>query len=254
MWIIEVETVIKRDIPRLGLNDPFPDPRRAPEHGLLALGGDFSPGRLISAYRLGIFPWPLDGYPYVWFCPDPRMVVRPSDVNVSRSLRKVLRSGELRVTFDEAFGDVIRACASTPRKDWPGTWIVDQVIRAYSRLHELGFAHSVETWHGDELVGGLYGVSVGSVFCGESMFHRKDDASKVAFVALAAQLDAWGYDMIDCQVHTSHLALLGAHEISRDRYLAQLATYVDKLPQRDRWAFELDLAELGAPRDTNPPT
>ncbi len=183
-------------------------------NGLLAAGGDLTPARLINAYRSGIFPWYNEGQPILWWSPDPRAVLFPSRLKVSRSLRKTLKKGEFKVTLDTAFRQVMQACAA-PRTDDGGTWITDDMLDAYCRLHELGIAHSVEAWRGDELVGGLYGVAIGRVFFGESMFSRATDASKVAFVHLVQQLERWGYAVIDCQVGSSHLQSLGAEDISR---------------------------------------
>ena len=203
----------------------FPDPREATEDGVLALGGDLDPRRIVAAYARGIFPWPVSGM-LAWFSPDPRMVLQWPNLRVSRSLRKVLRDGAFTVTFDQAFERVIAACATIERVGQPGTWITRGMREAYAELHDLGFAHSVEVWRGRELVGGLYGVSIGTMFCGESMFHHATDASKVAFVTLARQLEAWGFAFLDCQLHTDHLASLGAQTMPRDAFLAALAEAV----------------------------
>ncbi len=209
-------------IPLLAAHDPsrFPDVRRAlrEPNGLLAAGGDLSPQRLAGAYRRGIFPWFGVGDPILWWSPDPRTVLVPDRIRISRSLRKRLRRRELGVTMDRDFGAVIRACAA-PREPDGGTWIVPEMVAAYERLHRLGLAHSLEVWSGDptgdRLVGGLYGVSIGRVFFGESMFSRSTDASKVALVHLCDRFRAWGLDLIDCQMHTEHLASLGAQTVQR---------------------------------------
>ena len=185
-------------------SEPFPDVEQAETEpdGLLAVGGDLSPQRLINAYRRGIFPWYGVGQPILWWAPDPRLVLFPGQLRVSRSLRKTLRKRLLTATLDRAFEAVIRACATTPRPGAPGTWLVQDMIHAYCRLHRQGLAHSVEVWADGELAGGLYGVSLGRVFFGESMFSRRDDASKVALVHLVSRLSDWGYRLIDCQVRT----------------------------------------------------
>jgi leucyl/phenylalanyl-tRNA--protein transferase len=208
---------------------PFPDPALAETEpdGLLAVGGDLSPQRLANAYRQGIFPWYSEGQPILWWSPDPRMVLFPERLHVSRSLRKVLRRGLFEVTFDRDFDAVIHACAA-PRKTGDGTWITPQMMTAYRRLHEQGLAHSVEAWHQGELVGGLYGVTLGRLFFGESMFSAMRDASKVAFVHLVRSLQAAGCPLIDCQVHTTHLESLGAELIPRARFLRLLEVHVDQ--------------------------
>lgn len=182
--------------------------------GLLAAGGALSPAWLLEAYSQGIFPWFSDGQPILWWSPDPRMVVIPGEARVSRSLRKTLRAGRFEVRCDTAFRQVIRACAG-PRRHAQGTWIQPEMVAAYCRLHELGWAHSVETWLDGELAGGLYGIALGRVFFGESMFHRVSDASKVAFVHLARALECRNFSVMDCQMTTPHLASLGGREISR---------------------------------------
>ena len=215
---------------------PFPDPALAETepNGLLAVGGDLSPQRLRSAYRLGIFPWYGAGQPILWWSPDPRLVLFPDRLRISRSLRKTLRRGEFTVSLDRDFGAVIRACAA-PRADAGGTWIVPAMARAYERLHVLGLAHSAEAWRGDELAGGLYGVAMGRVFFGESMFSRASDASKVALAYLARCLSAWGYALIDCQVYTPHLASLGAVEMPRAEFQRRLAEAIDQPVAGHAW-------------------
>jgi leucyl/phenylalanyl-tRNA--protein transferase len=190
----------------------FPPPEEADASGLVAVGGDLSPERLLLAYSMGIFPWPLVEKPLLWFSPDPRMVLRPRELVVSRSLRKTLRRGDFEVRLDTAFERVIARCAEIPRRGEAGTWITRDMACAYARLHELGFAHSAEAWQDGELVGGLYGVSLGAAFFGESMFADRPDASKVAFASLVQQLEAWRFELIDCQVHTEHLARFGARD------------------------------------------
>ncbi len=199
----------------------FPSPELAEPGGLLAVGGDLSPRRLLLAYSLGIFPWFGDDEPLLWWSPDPRCVLYPSEVRISRSLAKVLRQERFRVSFNEAFGEVVAACAISRRRQ-PGTWITQEMRTAYGRLHRLGYAHSVECWWGDELVGGLYGVALGRCFFGESMFHRATDASKVALVALARRLVELGWPLIDCQLPNPHLSSLGAVEIPRREFLQRL--------------------------------
>ncbi|MEY3808015.1 MAG: hypothetical protein RI893_991 [Pseudomonadota bacterium] len=202
--------------------------------GLLAIGGCLSKKRLLNAYRYGIFPWYNPGEPILWWSPDPRLVLFPDKLIISRSLGKTLRKNIYSVTINQAFNAVIGACAN-PRKDAAGTWITTEINTAYNQLHHAGFAHSIETWFGDELVGGLYGVAIGRVFFGESMFHTKTDASKVAFATLVQQLNAWGYQMIDCQIHTRHLESFGAEEISRDYFTQFLNQYCEAPAHVSAW-------------------
>jgi leucyl/phenylalanyl-tRNA--protein transferase len=232
---------------RLGADLAFPSPEEADPSGLLAVGGDLAPERLLLAYSLGIFPWPLVAEPLLWFSPDPRMAMRPAELRVSRSLRKVLRRGDFEVRLDTAFAEVVRRCAQVPRRDEAGTWITPELSAAYCRLHELGFAHSAEAWQHGELVGGLYGVSLGGTFFGESMFAERSDASKAAFVALVRQLAAWGFDLIDCQVHTEHLARFGASEWPRRRFLRALAASLERSSRRGVW--RLDATAVGGRRE-----
>lgn len=213
----------------------FPPPDLAEDDGLLALGGDLSEERLILAYSLGIFPWYSEGMPILWWSPDPRLVLMPSELKVSRSLRQTIRKGTYRVTFDSAFGDVMRNCASSPRRNGEGTWITDEMIEAYRRLHTDGFAHSVECWHDDELAGGLYGVSLGAAFFGESMFARRSDASKVALTALVERLKRLPMALIDCQVVTSHLVGLGAREVRRKEFARMLRRALDVPVAPGKW-------------------
>lgn len=201
----------------------FPPPQLSREDGLLALGGDLTVDRLILAYSMGIFPWYSPGEPILWWSPDPRLVLYPESLVVNRSLRKTLKRGIYRVTMDRAFSLVISHCATIKRAEEEGTWIVDEMQEAYTALHKAGYAHSVEAWEGDELVGGLYGVSLGRAFFGESMFARKTDASKLCFAQLVRFLQNEGFDFIDCQVTTDHLLRFGAEEIPRTRFLEELA-------------------------------
>ncbi|HEY8553318.1 MAG TPA: leucyl/phenylalanyl-tRNA--protein transferase [Burkholderiales bacterium] len=220
----------------------FPPVELASPDGLLAVGGDLRPARLLAAYRQGIFPWYNEGQPILWWSPDPRAVLFPARLRVSRSLRKRLRSGKFRVTCDVCFRDVMLACAG-PRPQYPhgGTWITPAMVEAYTELHRLGHAHSVETWLGDRLVGGLYGVALGGIFCGESMFSRESDASKVALVYLVRQLERWGYALIDCQLPSAHLASLGAEAIPRRTYMALLADALALPGRPPPWRFDTDL-------------
>ncbi len=204
----------------------FPDPREADADGLLATGGDLEPATLLAAYRQGVFPWPAADIDLLWWSPDPRAVLPPDGVHVSRSLARRLRRGAFRVTIDAAFDDVVAGCADRPAAD--ETWITPAIRDAYARLHRLGWAHSVEVWVGGALAGGLYGVSIGALFAAESMFHRVTDASKVALVALAQHARAVGVQLVDVQMPTPHLQSMGAVTISRDEYLAALALAVTR--------------------------
>ncbi|WP_413670804.1 leucyl/phenylalanyl-tRNA--protein transferase [Mucilaginibacter sp. Mucisp86] len=194
----------------------FPKPDLAEPDGLLAVGGDLSTERLLLAYRNGIFPWYSDDTPILWYSPHERFVLYPDELKVSKSMRQVLRSDKLRVTVDTCFNEVITACSTAPREGQDGTWIVPDMIAAYNRLHQEGYAHSVEVWLDDKLVGGLYGVHVGGVFCGESMFSRVSNASKTALIYLC---NTGLYKLVDCQVHTDHLESMGARMISREEYM-----------------------------------
>jgi leucyl/phenylalanyl-tRNA--protein transferase len=215
----------------------FPPPDEA-EDGLLAVGGDLRPERLLIAYARGIFPWYGEGLPILWHSPDPRMVLLADRLIVNRSLAKTIRRRPYRVELDRAFADVVRRCAAVPRPGQDGTWITEDMIAAYVALHELGYAHTAEAWEGDRLVGGVYGVSLGGAFFGESMFADRPDASKVAFVALVEQLARWGIGLIDCQVHTEHLERFGAEEWPRPRFLAALATALEAPTRKGRWTFD----------------
>ena len=203
----------------------FPDPRAADADGLLATGGDFEPATLLAAYRQGVFPWPIDGVDLLWWSPDPRAVLRPDGVHVSRSLARTLRGGRFRVTIDAAFDDVLAGCAE-PRAADDGTWITPAMRNAYGRLHRLGWAHSVEVWADGALAGGLYGVAIGALFAAESMFHRVRDASKVALVGLAQHARAVGVRLVDVQMPTPHLTSMGAVAVPREHYLQALAEAV----------------------------
>ena len=216
----------------------FPDPREAEESGLLGVGGDLSPERLLLGYANGIFPWYSEGQPVLWFSPDPRCVLEVDGLHIGRSLRKVIKRGDLRVTMDTAFEDVILACKTAPRPGQDGTWITADMFAAYSHLHHLGYAHSVEVWRGDELVGGLYGVGLGRFFAGESMFSRVSDASKTGLVWLVRQLSAWGYGLIEAQVKTQTLERMGAEEIDRAVYLERIADLVNAPGRTGLWSFD----------------
>ena len=200
----------------------FPPPELADDDGLLAIGGDLSVERLILAYSMGIFPWYSDNDPILWWSPDPRLVLIPAELKVSRSLRQTINKGIYRVTTNTAFEDVIRNCATIRRKGQGGTWITDDMIKAYVRLHKAGYAHSVESWADDELAGGFYGVMMGKAFFGESMFAKKTDASKVAFATYAARLAEKSFELIDCQVSTEHMKRFGAKEIARAEFMKLL--------------------------------
>ncbi len=206
----------------------FPDPYNAPGDYPLAIGGDLSPERLIFAYSLGIFPWYSEDEPILWWSPDPRMILFPDELKISRSLKKVLKNKGFEVRFNTAFEDVIKNCATVKRKGQDGTWLTPEMIEAYIRLHKLGFAHSVETYLDGKLVGGLYGVAIGGVFFGESMFHKVSDASKVAFVHLVKRLKEKGFDIIDCQQSTPHMARFGAREIPRKEFLDIISKSIHK--------------------------
>ena len=216
----------------------FPPPDYADPSGLLAVGGDLSSERLLEAYRLGIFPWYSDDQPILWWSPDPRLTLDLKDFKISRSLGKTLRKGLFNVTFDCAFEEVIRACASVPRETQSGTWITAEMQEAYINLHGLGYAHSVESWLGAKLAGGLYGVSLGKAFFGESMFHLKSDASKVALATLVAKLKSWDFHFIDSQMTTDHMLNLGAKELSRRVFLKRLQSALRHPTKRGRWRLE----------------
>ena len=204
-------------------------------NGLLAVGGDLSPERLIAAYRQGIFPWFEASQPILWWSPSPRAVLFPDRIYLSKSLKKRLRRKDYTVTCDQQFRRVMQHCADTPRAGQDGTWITDEMLQAYGELFDRGIAHSIETWQDGQLVGGLYGIAIGKVFYGESMFSLSTDASKVAFAHLAKQLENWGFAVIDCQVSNPHLTSLGAEEISREVFCKLLSDNIDKR-SGDNWA------------------
>lgn len=221
-------------------DSPFPPLETALKEpdGLLAAGGDLSPERLVNAYHQGIFPWFNEGEPILWWSPDPRCVLYPDQVKISRSLRKTLNKNLFEVRMDTAFESVMQACAET-RKDQEGTWINTAMLEAYTRLHELGYAHSVECWQDNQLVGGLYGIAIGKVFCGESMFTRRSDASKVALVHLCQFLLQRQFELIDSQVYTSHLESLGAVMIPRNDYLDVLKQYTLEDDEPGKWDISM---------------
>lgn len=212
----------------------FPPVELANEDGILAVGGDLSPNRLLLAYSSGIFPWYNEDEPIIWWAPNPRFVIFPRDLRVSKSLRKLIKRGAFEVTFDRAFREVMSGCRS-PRKNQDGTWITDEMLEAYCLLHELGFAHSVEAWQDGELAGGLYGVSLGRCFFGESMFTRVSNASKVAFATLAERLLSHDFQLIDSQVYTDHLSTFGAINIPRDEYQIHLDRILQYETLRGDW-------------------
>jgi len=226
-------------LPLLHKGSPFPPLTQAlaRPNGLLAAGGDLSATRLLDAYRHGIFPWFGQDDPILWWSPDPRMVLFPHEFKLSHSLRKTLRKGQFEVRTDSALEQVMRACAA-PRKGENGTWIVEEMITAYCELHRLGYAHSVEVWMEGELAGGLYGVAIGRMFYGESMFSRRSDTSKIALACLARQLERWNFGMIDCQMYTPHLASLGAREIPRSEFICQLQSLIAQPGPSSPWHFE----------------
>ena len=225
-------------------DSPFPcvSAALASTGGLLAAGGDLSARRLVDAYARGIFPWYSPGDPILWWSPDPRMVLYPEELKVARSLARTLRSRHYEIRVDTAFGRVMAGCAA-PRAGEGGTWISPEMIAAYTQLHELGVAHSVETWINGELAGGLYGIALGRAFYGESMFTQVPDASKIAFVHLVRQLQRWDFGVIDCQMNTAHLARFGAREIPRADFIAQLNNLVNLPAVPIPWRFDHDLAE-----------
>ncbi len=215
----------------------FPPPSEAEPDGLIALGGDLSPLRLLNAYAEGIFPWFRDEEDVFWFSPDPRMLLFPHDLKISASLKRVIRSGKFEVRCDTVFRDVIEGCASAFRQDQDGTWIDREFIDAYSELHRLGYAHSFETFTHGELCGGLYGVSVGRAFFGESMFHKTTDASKVAFCAMVEKIKTWQFDFVDCQVETDLVKRFGAKPVPRGDYLERLKKAISPPSLKGKWVL-----------------
>jgi leucyl/phenylalanyl-tRNA--protein transferase len=214
----------------------FPPVHLTSEGGILAIGGDLSPGRLLEAYRQGIFPWYSEGDPIVWWSPDPRFVLFLDELRVSRSMKKVLRHNVFRITYDHSFKEVVEYCRKARRKK-KGTWITHEMLEAYSILHTLGFAHSAEAWHGDKLVGGIYGVSIGRCYFGESMFSLMSNASKVALIHLVHKLKELKFEFLDCQVHTDHLESLGARYVSRDDFLNLLTAGLMYETLRGNWRY-----------------
>lgn len=220
------------------------EPENFSSPGIIGIHGNLSPGVLLSAYSQGVFPWYDDESPILWWSPDPRFILEPECLHVSSSMRKTLRKRNFSVTLDRAFSEVIHACATVPRNGQDGTWIVPEMEEAYGRLHELGFAHSVEVWHGENLVGGLYGISLGKLFFGESMFSLRSNASKIAFILLARGLQEKGFPMIDCQVFTEHLEKLGAYEIDREDFLERLEEGLAFPTSRGKWTGWLNLEDV----------
>jgi leucyl/phenylalanyl-tRNA--protein transferase len=223
----------------------FPPPDRAERSGLLAVGGDLRPERLLLAYSMGIFPWYDEDMPILWHSPDPRAVLLPGDLHVPRSLAKTMRKQPFELRLDSAFAEVIAACARAYRPGQGGTWITEDMQNAYIRLHEMGFAHSAEAWRDGELVGGLYGVSLGTIYYGESMFAAAPDASKAAFVALVRQLTRWGFSLIDCQQKTEHLTRFGAVMWRRKKFQEALAAGLEQPTRKGPWRLDADLAAGG---------
>jgi leucyl/phenylalanyl-tRNA---protein transferase len=214
----------------------FPDPLATDDEGLVAMGGNLSPGVLLSAYEQGIFPWFDKSNPILWWSPNPRCVLKPEERHISASMKKVLNSGRYRVSFDTAFESVIANCADIKRKKQKGTWITHEMQAAYIKMHILGFAHSVEVWDNNELAGGLYGLALGNMFFGESMFSFKTNASKTAFLTLAEFLEQKYFSLIDCQIYTDHLATLGAKKMDRREFLTHLAENPESTGLRGNWS------------------
>lgn len=222
---------------------PFPRPGRADENGIVAVGARPDPELLLAAYRRGIFPWPHEGLPLPWFSPDPRFALRPERAHLGRSLRKTLRSGRFEVRADTAFPAVVAACARISRPDQSGTWITREMFDGYHELHRRGFAHSIEAWRDGRLAGGLYGLSLGGVFFGESMFALVPDASKAAFATLLANLAHWRFPLVDCQAATDHLARFGARPWTRNRFLVVLRNALALPDRRGPWTLEVGPVE-----------
>jgi leucyl/phenylalanyl-tRNA---protein transferase len=228
---------------RLSDRVTFPPAHFASRNGLLAIGGDLSASRILMAYRMGIFPWFSDDDPILWWSPDPRLVLFPEEIRVSRRLRRTIRQGEFTVTADTVFDQVIRECARIRVENGEQTWLVDNMVEAYKKLHEMGYAHSIETWSEGRLAGGLYGVSLGGVFFGESMFTRVSNASKIALVALCSHLMIRKFHMIDCQVATTHLVSMGAREISRKNFLKKLTSSMKHPTDCGKWDVSLRMPQ-----------
>lgn len=226
---------------QLGNDIVFPPVEYADEHGLLAYGGDLSPERLLLAYRQGIFPWYAQGQPILWWCPEPRMVIYPQALHISRSLRKSLKQNCFSVTLDTCFRDIMEACANSRIASGEGTWILPEMVEAYCNLHRAGFAHSVEVWHDGELAGGMYGVSLGRAFFGESMFSYQTNASKTAMAYLCAQLTRWDFGLLDCQVANPHLVRMGGVELSRGDFMAKLQKLRRFPARRGKWVLDSDI-------------
>ena len=223
---------------RLPEQNIFPSPCLAEDNGLLAVGGDLSESRLLNAYKEGIFPWYSHGDPILWWSPNPRLIIKPENFILSRSLRQTLKKNTFRITMDTVFREVIENCSEVHKKKAGDTWITREMINAYIDLHDSGYAHSIEAWKGNELAGGLYGVSLGSAFFGESMFTKTSNASKAAFAALVFQVSSWKFSFIDCQVTTKHLLSLGASEIPRDEFLNMLADSLEAPAKKHKWSFD----------------
>ena len=224
----------------------FPAPDLAEEDGLLCIGGDLSGERLLLAYSLGIFPWYSEGYPILWWSPDPRLVLFPQELKISRSLRQTLRKNVYEITFDTAFPEVVANCGTIDRKKDKGTWITAEMLEAYIQLHHAGIAHSVESWLDGELAGGLYGVALGGVFFGESMFSKRSNASKVAFATLVSRLVQWNFRLVDCQVTTTHLINFGAREIPRSEFMQRLKEAIKLPPAKEAWQTTAQLKDSSA--------
>ena len=217
----------------------FPDPRYSSKEGLVAFGGDLNPNRLLSAYKKGIFPWYSEGDPILWWSPDPRFILYPDDLKISKSLKKTLKKNIFEIKIDTNFYEVIKNCSQIKRKNQEGTWILPEIIEAFVKLHEMGFAHSIEVYKDSELVGGLYGISLGAAFFGESMFSKVSDASKVALVKLVEISKKFEFDFIDCQIPSEHLKRMGAIEIDRDRFLDELQIALQKPSKIGHWTFDI---------------
>ncbi len=247
MWVVEGEQTFSSQMSFQSDNRWFPPVEHASPEGLLAVGGDLSSERLLEAYKLGIFPWYSHGQPILWWSPDPRAVLYPARFTISRSLGKSLRNRGYRVTVDTAFEDVIQHCAKPRRKDPQGdTWITGDMIGAYLELHRLGYAHSFETWDGGKLVGGLYGVSLGAAYFGESMFSSARDASKIALAQLVHVARRWGFHFIDCQISSAHIQKLGAELVPRAVFLRELASALDRTGRIGKWRLPGDMGPLSA--------